>query len=122
MSKPEMQKARIVDGVYRNGVIVVSELPDVEEGKKVAVIIGMTKDDVEKELASHAFDKPEMDDTEHKKISDALLGKVEPKPFSIKKSKFFSNKPEHLGKTSASDLDKILADEALGVRKCKKSS
>ena len=119
-----MSKPKIVEGIYKDGVVTVRDLPDAENGKEVIVVFDMTKEEIAKELASHVFGKSEIeiDDKEHKKISDALLGKVEPKPFSIKKSKFFSNKPEHLGKTSASDLDKILADEALGARKWKKSS
>ncbi|HGJ65098.1 TPA: hypothetical protein ENS27_06880 [bacterium] len=136
MSKPEMQKEKIFEGVYRDGNIIVKDLHDVKNGDKVVVIFNTTKKQIEEialKLGSQVINESEkialqISDDEMEKLSDELditksIGKkAEPKPFSIKKSKFFSNKPEHLGKTSAKDLDKILADEAMGIRKWKKSS
>jgi len=56
------------------------------------------------------------------KIDVALSGVAEKeslkeeKTFSIAGSNFFSLSPEHLGRTSANELDEIIAKEALGGR------
>jgi hypothetical protein len=126
---------KVVEGIYKDGnvAVKVDELPDVASAKAIVIFVNndMEKIEVLRKLASDASDESEKLEINEKKfddLSDALNMsdenelKTERKPFRIIEDGFFAMPPEHLGKTSASDLDKILADEAMGNRKWKKSS
>ncbi|HGE69460.1 TPA: hypothetical protein ENX78_01410 [Candidatus Poribacteria bacterium] len=107
-----MSRVKILEGTYIDGNIIVKDTDNIRNGEKVIIIVDMTKEEIIRELSSYISDEFEYD----------IFNKANSKPFSIKKSKFFSNNPEHLGKTSALDIDRILSDEAMGHRKWKKSS
>jgi hypothetical protein len=126
---------KVVEGIYKDGnvAVKVDELPDIASAKAIVIFVknDMEKMDVLKKLSSDVYDESEKLEISEKefddlftdlKVSDETELKIEQKPFSVKNSRFFSMPPEHLGKTSASDLDKILAEEALGRGKWKKSS
>ncbi|MDQ1327315.1 MAG: hypothetical protein QG641_595 [Candidatus Poribacteria bacterium] len=131
---------KVVEGIYKDGNVKVKidELPDVSGAKAIVIFV---RDDMEKrkvlkrlevlkelppvydESAKLEISEKESDDlfTDLKMLDETEL-KTEQKPFRIIEDGFFAMPPEHLGKTSASDLDKILADEAMGIRKWKKYS
>jgi len=128
MSKPEMQKAKIVEGTYRDGNITVKDLHGIKNGTKVVVIFDITKEELARELASRVINESEkttlkISDKEMETLSDTLditksiKPKAEPKPFRIIENGFFAMTPENLGEISEEDLDKILADEAIGRHK-----
>lgn len=126
---------KVVEGIYKDGnvAVKVDELHDVASAKAIVIFIrdDMEKMEVLRKLSSDVYDESEKLEISEKdfddlfnalKVSDENESKIQQKPFSVKNSRFFSMPPEHLGKTSASDLDKILAEEALGRGKWKKSS
>ena len=96
---------KAIRGVYENGEIKLplKELPEAKRELQVIVIF----------LAV---------DTNTQKTEESMMTKIdvfteesleEENTFSIAASNFFSLPPEHLGKTSASKLDEIIAKEAL---------
>jgi hypothetical protein len=131
---------KVVEGIYKDGnvAVKVDELPDVEDTTTFVIFVRNdikidpiklgSRLELALELMSNVVSKEEFEDKEPDYLFNDLrvLGetelKIERKPFSVRKSKFFSNPPEHLGRISASDLDEILAEEALGRGKWKKSS
>jgi len=84
---------KMVEGVYKDGVVTFNQLLDVDEGKKVIVIVDMTKEEI---MGKYGF--PIHDDSK----------KIEPKPFRIIENGFFAMPPEDLGEISEEDLDKII--------------
>jgi hypothetical protein len=126
---------KVVEGIYKDGnvAVKVDELPDIASAKAIVIFVknDMEKMDVLKKLSSDVYDESEKLEISEKEFDDLFNDlrvpgetelKIERKPFSVRKSKFFSNPPEHLGRISASELDEILAEEALGRGKWKKSS
>ena len=131
---------KVVEGIYKDGnvAVKVDELPDVEDTTPFVIFVRNdikidpiklgSRLELALELMSNVVSKEEFEDKEPDYLFNDLrvLGetelKIERKPFSVRKSKFFSNHPEHLGRISASELDEILAEEALGRGKWKKSS
>ena len=131
---------KVFEGIYKDGNVAVKELPaDVADTTPFVFIVKNDRKmeflrklksrlEVASKLASNESEKLEISEKEFDdlfnalKVSDETELKIERKPFSVRKSKFFSNPPEHLGRISASELDEILAEEALGRGKWKKSS
>ncbi|MBM3212534.1 hypothetical protein FJZ33_09950 [Candidatus Poribacteria bacterium] len=81
---------KTIRGVYENGKIQISkeDLPKIK-GKIGVIVVFLETENDERELEMEV-------------------------PFSIADSGFFSLLPEHLGKTSAKDIDEIIAKEAIG--------
>lgn len=52
----------------------------------------------------------------HEKTATTEESLKEKETFSVEDSNFFSLPPEHLGRTSANELDEIIAKEALGCK------
>jgi len=142
---------KVFEGIYKDGnvAVKVDELPDVASAKAIVIFVknDMEKMDVLRKLSSDVYDESEKLEISEKDFDDLFtdlrvpgetqedylnikklpddhvrLDEIPIKPFRIIEDGFFAMPPEHLGKTSASDLDKILADEAMGNRKWKKSS
>ena len=86
----DINMIKTIKGIYENGKIKVSQDDLPETNKKFEIIVVFLETDSNK----REF-KTEV-------------------PFSIADSGFFSLIPEHLGKTSAIDLDEIIAKEAIG--------
>ncbi len=83
---------KTIKGIYENGKIKISkkDLPETDGKLDVIVVFlkaNINEQDLEVEI-----------------------------PFSIADGGFFSLSPEHLGKTSASDLDEIIAKESIGQK------
>jgi len=98
---------KAIRGVYENGEIKLplKELPEAKGGLQVIVIFLEADTNVQqaKENMMTKIDvTPEKESLEEEKV------------FSIADSNFFSLPPEHLGRTSANELDKIIAKEGLG--------
>jgi len=98
---------KAIKGVYENGAIKLplQELPETMEELQVTVIFWEV-------------------DTNTPNVKESMMAKIdvaaekkslkEDNTFSIVESNFFSLQPEHLGRTSASELDEIIAEEASG--------
>ena len=105
------------EGIYDKGTVTVAvrELPDIE-GPKQVIVIFFEDDTMRKRALQKLTVAQEL-------VSDVIgIEEIPQKPFSIKNSRFFSAPSEHLGKTSASELDKIIANETMGHRRWKKTS
>jgi hypothetical protein len=101
---------KAVKGIYEKGKISLplNEIP--EENTKIQVIVVFLEPDAKihrkegllEDLDINLQSAPEKESSAEESI------------FSTKKSKFFSLPSEHFGATSASEIDKIIAEEALG--------
>ena len=70
-------------------------------------------------LASDACDESENHEISEKELDDLsnalkVSDETNQKPFRIIENGFFAMPPENLGEISEEDLDKIIADEAIG--------
>ncbi len=81
---------KTIRGVYENGKIKISknDLPETD-GKLDVIVVFLKANNNEQDLEVEI-------------------------PFFVADGGFFSLSPEHLGKTSASDLDEIIVKEATG--------
>jgi hypothetical protein len=119
---------KVVEGIYKDGnvKVKVDELPDVEGTTPFVIFV---KNDMEKievltrlEILKRLppvydeSEKPEISEKEFDDLSNALKvpSENDQKPFRIIEDGFFAMPPEDLGEISEEDLDKILADEAIG--------
>ena len=98
---------KAIRGVYENGefTIPLKELPEAKGGLQVIVIFldaDTNTQQAEESMMTKIDVAPEK----------ALL--KEKKVFSIADSNFFSLPPEHLSRTSADELNEIIAKEASG--------
>jgi hypothetical protein len=118
---------KVVEGIYKDGnvAVKVDELPDVASAKAIVIFVknDMEKMEVLRKLVSDAYDESEKLEISEKefddlfnamKVSDETELKTERKPFRIIEDGFFAMPPEDLGEISEEDLDKIIADEAIG--------
>ena len=102
---------KAIRGVYANGAIKLplKELPEAK-GELQVIVLFLEVDTNTQQSGESMMTK----------IDVALSGVAEneslkeEKTFSIADSNFFSLPPEHLGRTSANELDEIIAKEALG--------
>jgi predicted DNA-binding antitoxin AbrB/MazE fold protein len=102
---------KAIRGIYENGKIKLplKELPGVKG--EIQVIVVFLEVDTSTQQAGEGM-MTEINVTPSV-VSEGESLKDE-KNFSIADSSFFSLPPEHLGRTSANELDKIIAKEALG--------
>jgi len=112
--KNDMEKMKVLRKLE-----VLKELSPVYDESEKLEISEKEFDDLFTDL--RMLDETQEDYLNIKKLLDdhVRLDEIPIKPFRIIEDGFFAMPPEHLGKTSASDLDKILADEAMGNRKWK---
>jgi len=96
---------KAIRGVYENGEIKLplEELPEAKGELQVIVIF------LEADTNTQQAEETMMIDVAPEKAS-----LEEERVFSIADSNFFSLPPEHLGRTSANELDEIIAKEGLG--------
>lgn len=102
---------KVARGIYENGKIKVpkKDLPETDEKLGIIVVFmeNSTNEQQLKEDIMIQLDLTPSITSERKSL------KVE-SSFFIADSSFFSLSPEHLGRTFASDLDEIIAKEAIG--------
>ena len=112
--KNDMEKMKVLRKLE-----VLKELSPVYDESEKLEISEKEFDDLFTDL--RMLDETQEDYLNIKKLLDdhVRLDEIPIKPFRIIEDGFFAMPPAHLGKTSASDLDKILADEAMGNRKWK---
>jgi len=114
---------KVVEGIYKYGNVAV-KLDEVSDVAGTMAIVIFVKNDIEKtevlrKLASDTFDESEKHEIIGKEFDDLsnalkVSDETDQKPFRIIEDGFFAMPPEDLGEISEEDLDKIIADEAIG--------
>jgi hypothetical protein len=118
---------KVVEGIYKDGnvAVKVDELPDVADTTPFVIFVGndikmevLTRLEILKGLPP-VYDESEKHEISRKEFDDLfnalkLPSENDQKPFRIIEDGFFAMPPENLGEISEEDLDKIIADEAIG--------
>lgn len=102
---------KAIRGVYENGKIKLplEELPETK-GEFQVIVIFLENDTNSKQAEEDTMTKIDVTPS----VASEKESLKEKKDFSIADSSFFSLPPEHLSRTSASELDEIIAKGALG--------
>ena len=101
---------KAVKGIYEKGKIrlPLNEIP--EENTRIQVIVVFLEPDTKINLKESLPEDLNISLQSAPEKESYTEGSI----FSTKKSKFFSLPSENFGATSASEIDKIIAEEALG--------
>ena len=113
---------RVIEGIYRNGKIIVPKFPVIEDKTKVIIAFVEHSSYVEKDVSGEHDEIP-LDSPASLEDIDVTISTVERYRVQLAKaengkrrgkhirSPFFSSPPVRLGYTDASILDRIIAKE-----------